>query len=43
MKIWDRVTGDTVYDNQTCGSQADDADACTVLGGGEIVIHATKK
>jgi hypothetical protein len=43
VRIWDRATGETVYDNQTCGSAADDADACTVLGGGEIVIHATKK
>jgi alpha-tubulin suppressor-like RCC1 family protein/PKD repeat protein len=43
VKIWDRSTGAVVYDNQTCGATGDDADACTVLGGGSIVVHASKK
>jgi len=37
IKIWDKDTGDTIYDNQM--GDADDADATTELGGGSIVIH----
>jgi PKD repeat protein len=37
IKIWDRATGDVVYDNQR--GQSDDSDAGTALGGGSIVIH----
>ena len=37
IKIWDSVTGETVYDNQLEAS--DDADPITELGGGSIVIH----
>ena len=38
MKIWDKDNGDTVvYDNQM--GDADDADASTAIGGGNIVIH----
>jgi hypothetical protein len=38
IKIWNRVDGTLVYDNQLGAS--DDANASTVLGGGSIVIHA---
>lgn len=37
IKIWNRVTGAVVYDNQI--EQAEDSDAATPLGGGSIVIH----
>ena len=37
IKIWDRATGNTVYDNQM--GAADTADPATVIGGGSIVIH----
>ena len=40
IKIWDKTTGLVVYDNQS--GDADDAAATTVIGGGSIVIHATK-
>lgn len=42
IKIWDKDDGDAVvYDNQlgTNCANADDADACTALGGRSIVIH----
>jgi probable HAF family extracellular repeat protein len=38
IKIWDRTTGNVVYDNQV--GDSDDANATTVIGGGSIVIHA---
>ena len=37
IKIWDKDTDETVYDNNM-GSD-DDADPTTTLGGGQIVIH----
>jgi hypothetical protein len=37
IRIWDKVSGDLVYDNQM-GAE-DDADPTTVIGGGSIVIH----
>ena len=37
IKIWDRGTGDVVYDNQL--GDSDDADLTTKLAGGSIVIH----
>ncbi len=37
IKIWDKVTGQVVYDNQM--TAPDDADPTTMLGGGSIVIH----
>ncbi|MGH7726918.1 MAG: immunoglobulin-like domain-containing protein [Candidatus Eiseniibacteriota bacterium] len=40
MKIWDRVSGGVVYDNQN--GQPDDSDASTVLGGGSIEIHSDR-
>jgi cell wall-associated NlpC family hydrolase/PKD repeat protein len=40
IKIWDKATGEVVYDNQM--GDSDDATAATALGGGSIVIHATK-
>jgi alpha-tubulin suppressor-like RCC1 family protein len=43
MRIWDRSSGSVLYDNQTCGATTADADPCTALGGGAIVIHAAKK
>ena len=43
VKIWERTTGAVVYDNQTCGTTDDDAEPCTALGGGSIVVHASKK
>ena len=43
MRIWDRATGTTFYDNQACAADQDDADPCTALAAGEIVIHAAKK
>ena len=42
IKIWDRVSGDSVvYDNQM--GMADDGDAASVLQGGGIVIHQDNK
>jgi len=38
IKITDKATGATVYDNQM--SAADDADPTTVISGGSIVIHS---
>ncbi len=40
IKIWDKATGEVVYDNQM--GDSDDADAATAIGGGSIVIHKTK-
>lgn len=37
IKIWDKSTGQVVYDNQSGAS--DDANATMNLGGGSIVIH----
>jgi hypothetical protein len=37
IKIWDKTTGQTVYDNQM--SSVDTADPTTALGGGNVVIH----
>jgi len=37
IKIWDKVTGGVVYDNQMGAS--DDTDPTTAIGGGSIVIH----
>jgi hypothetical protein len=41
IKIWDKVTGTTVYDNQLGAS--DTADPATALGGGSIVIHSSNQ
>jgi PKD repeat protein len=38
IKIWDRATGQVVYDNQMGAS--DSADPTTVIGGGSIVIQS---
>ncbi len=38
IKIWDKASGVTVYDNQMGAS--DTADPTTVIGGGSIVIHS---
>jgi PKD repeat protein len=37
IKIWDKATGDVIYDNQI--GDGDDANLTTLLGGGSIVIH----
>ncbi len=37
LKVWDKATGATVYDNQAGAS--DSADPVTTLGGGSVVIH----
>jgi hypothetical protein len=37
IKIWDKATGNVVYDNQM--TAPDSADPATLLGGGSIVIH----
>lgn len=37
IKIWDKVTGQTVYDNNI--GNDDNSDPSTVLAGGNIVIH----
>ncbi|MGI0149592.1 MAG: FG-GAP repeat domain-containing protein, partial [Thermoplasmata archaeon] len=41
IRIWDENQGDAVvYDNQIgCPNQGNNADPCTALGGGAIVIH----
>lgn len=41
IKIWDKATGDIVYDNQMGAS--DSGDDSTRLGGGSIVIHGAGK
>ena len=45
IKIWDKDNGDVViYDNQVaCLDGAEDADPCTEIGGGSIVVHEGKK
>jgi hypothetical protein len=45
IKIWDKDSSDAVvYDNQVaCRDGAEDADPCTKLGDGDIVIHARSK
>lgn len=40
LKIWDKVTGAVVYDNQA--GNTDDAAASDTIEGGSIVIHAKK-
>ena len=40
IKIWDKATGEVIYDNQLGAS--DDADPVTELGGGSIVVHKAK-
>jgi PKD repeat protein len=37
IKIWDKTTGEVIYDNQPGAS--DDSSAATALGGGSITIH----
>jgi len=37
IKIWDKVSGDIVYDNQM--GDEEDADPTTAIGGGNIIIH----
>ncbi len=37
IRIWDRVHGGLIYDNQM--NAPDSADPTTVIGGGSIVIH----
>ena len=41
IKIWDKTSGDIVYDNQT--GKSDSGDDATQLGGGSIVIHSGAK
>ena len=38
LKIWDRSSGATVYDNQLGAS--DSADPSTAISGGSVVVHA---
>jgi VCBS repeat-containing protein len=38
IKIWDKTSGEVVYDNQLGGS--DDQAASQVIGGGSVVIHS---
>ncbi len=38
IKIWDKASGDVVYDNQM--GAADDADGSTEISGGSIIIHS---
>ncbi len=38
IKIWDKVSGNIVYDNQLGGS-SDGDNPTTVIGGGSIIIH----
>ena len=38
IKIWDVVSGDTVYDNQM--GEDENSNASTEIGGGSIVVHA---
>lgn len=40
IKIWDKSSGQVVYDNEMGASE--DAEPSTVIGGGSIVIHKTK-
>ena len=38
IKVWDKATGNIIYDNQMGSS--DTADPTTAIGGGDIVIHS---
>lgn len=40
IKIWDKATGDVIYDNQLGAS--DTADPTTAIQGGSIVVHKAK-
>jgi sRNA-binding protein len=40
IKIWDKATGEVIYDNQL--GESDNADPTTALQGGSIVIHKAK-
>ena len=44
IKIWNKEDGDAlIYDNQVaCSETGDDADPCTEIGDGSIVIHKGK-
>jgi hypothetical protein len=42
LKIWEKVSGKTVYDNQLGKAETSLTDA-TVLSGGSIVIHSSAK
>ncbi len=37
LKVWDKASGTTIYDNQS--GAPDTSDPTTLLGGGSIVIH----
>ena len=37
IKIWDKVSGGVIYDNQA--GAGDNANLTTVIGGGSIIIH----
>lgn len=37
IKIWDKSTGNIIYDNQLGGS--DNENPTTAIGGGSIIIH----
>ena len=44
IKIWDKTSGNTIYDNQVGASDTSDtAVPTTVLGGGSIVIHSSNQ
>jgi hypothetical protein len=40
IRIWDKATGDVVYDNQM--GEEDDAVVGTEISGGSIVVHKAK-
>lgn len=40
IKIWDKASGEIVYDNQIGASE--DAEPTTAIGGGSIVVHKVK-
>jgi hypothetical protein len=37
IKIWDKTTGNTIYDNQLGATE--NADPSTIIAGGNIIIH----
>jgi uncharacterized delta-60 repeat protein len=39
IKIWNKSTGNIIYDNQVTGDISDTADPVTPLNGGNIIIH----
>lgn len=39
IKIWDKINGGIIYDNQVAGDLSDNGIPNTALGGGNIVIH----